>query len=791
MEPIHLQHKTDLATGLSQAQASVATKNLIDSNPQKSIERLIAEEFFSFFNIVNYILAFLVILTGSYRNLLFMIVVLSNTVIGLYQKIHSRRILNQLALVHAQKYQVLRGGKYEDLASNEIVEGDLIKLSAGAQIPCDGVIRAGACQVNESPLTGESDALERDSGQTIYGGCFVVSGSCLMQAVLVGNAQYMASIVKEAKREKQFPSQLRDTLNRLIQFCSIIIFPAGLLLFLKLYVFSHSVTLNAALLNVTASMVGMIPEGLIILTSTALATAAVKMARQAVLIHELYCIESLARVDTLCLDKTGTITSGAMNVYDFVPVEGVSKEEMKVDLANILNALQDDNLTSQAIRKAIEGTSPTQSAVKTFPFSSEWKSSGASFKNEALLMGAYRFLFEDLDPSVLAKIDQWANQGLRVLVLAKSKPIEKLQKGNYTLCGFLLIEDEIRPNAAKILEYFHQQEVALKVISGDMTATVQAIASKAGVSGQAIDMSTVSQDQIPEVVKKYSIFGRVTPMQKKLMVEALQNQGHTVAMTGDGVNDVMALKQADCSIAMGSGAQAAMAVASMVLLEDQFSALPQILLEGRRVINNIQRTASLFLVKTLFSFFVTVLTVVWMKVYPFVPIQLTLVSSAGIGIPSFFLTFENDTKRPKGNFLISVLSRAIPGALAITFGIAIAYIVLIHGPFEITLDQYQTICTWLAAINALGILALICFPPSRLRLVVIILSIGMMLGALLLLPSVFYLDKLSWSLFAILALIAILEESVLWMLWHLQWSKILAAFASLDPGAARQTNISH
>ncbi len=791
MEPIHLQHETDLATGLTQAQAAVAKKNLIDSNPQKSIGRLVVEEFFSFFNVVNYILAFLVILTGSYRNLLFMIVVLSNTIIGLYQKIHSRRILNQLALVHAQKYLVLRGGKYEDLASDEIVEGDLVKLSAGAQIPCDGVIRAGACQVNESPLTGESDALDRDSGQTIYGGCFVVSGSCIIQAALVGNAQYMASIVKEAKREKQFPSQLRDTLNRLIQFCSIIIFPAGLLLFLKLYVFGHSVTLNAALLNVTASMVGMIPEGLIILTSTALATAAVKMARQAVLIHELYCIESLARVDTLCLDKTGTITSGAMKVYDFVPVEGVSKEEMKVDLANILNALQDDNLTSQAIRKAIEGTSPTQSAIKTFPFSSTSKSSGASFKEEALLMGAYRFLFEDLDPSVLAKIDQWANQGLRVLVLAKSKPIEKLQKGNYTLCGFLLIEDEIRPNAAKILEYFHQQEVALKVISGDMTATVQAIASKAGVTGEAIDMSTVAQDQIPEVVKKYSIFGRVTPIQKKLMVEALQNQGHTVAMTGDGVNDVMALKQADCSIAMGSGAQAAMAVASMVLLEDQFSALPQILLEGRRVINNIQRTASLFLVKTLFSFFVTILTVVWMKVYPFVPIQLTLVSSAGIGIPSFFLTFENDTKRPRGNFLISVLSRAIPGALAITFGIAIAYIVLIHGPFEITLDQYQTICTWLAAINSLGILSLICFPPSSLRLGVVILSIVMMTGALLLLPSVFFLEKLSWPLFAVLALIAILEESVLWILWHLKWSKILAVFASLDPGSARKTKISH
>ncbi len=791
MKPIHLHHETNLTTGLTQAQAAVAPKNLIDSNPQKSLGRLVAEEFFSFFNIVNYILAFLVILTGSYRNLLFMIVVLSNTVIGLYQKIHSRRILNQLALVHAQKYQVLRSGHYENLALDEIVEGDLIKLSAGAQIPCDGVIRAGACQVNESPLTGESDALEREPGQTLYGGCFVVSGSCVLQAVAVGNAQYMASIVKEAKREKQFPSPLRDTLNRLIQFCSIIIFPAGFLLFLKLYVLNHSVSLNAALLNVTASMVGMIPEGLMILTSTALATAAVKMARQAVLIHELYCIESLARVDTLCLDKTGTITSGAMHVYDFVPVKGVTKEEMKVDLANILNALQDDNLTSQAIRKAIQGTQPTQKALKIFPFSSEWKSSGASFENEALLMGAYRFLFENLDSKVLDQIDEWANQGLRVLVLAKSKPLEKLQKGEYTLCGFLLIEDEIRPNAAKILEYFHQQDVHLKVISGDMTATVQAIAAKAGVHGQAIDMSTITEEQIPEVVEKYSIFGRVTPMQKKLMVEALQNQGHTVAMTGDGVNDVMALKQADCSIAMGSGAQAAMAVASMVLLEDQFSALPQILLEGRRVINNIQRTASLFLVKTLFSFFVTILTVLWMQVYPFVPIQLTLVSSAGIGIPSFFLTFENDTKRPKGNFLISVLSRALPGALAITFGIAIAYIVLIHGPFEITLDQYQTICTWLAAINALGILALICFPPSPLRLGVMLFSMVMLIGALILLPSLFYLEKLSWPLFALLALIAILEESLLWILWQLNWSKILAALASLDPGNARQTKGLH
>lgn len=786
MKPIHLQSETNLETGLTNAQVATAPKNLIDSNPQKSLGRLIGEEFFSFFNIINYILAFLVLLTGSYRNLLFMIVVFSNTIMGLYQKIHSRRILNQLALVHAQKYPVLRNGKYEDLPLNQIVQGDLIKLGAGAQIPCDGVIRAGACQVNESLLTGESDALDRQVGQDLYGGCFIVSGSCLMQAALVGNEQYMASILKDAKREKQFPSQLRDTLNRIIQFCSIIIFPAGILLFLKLYFVNGGSSLDQSLLNVTAAMIGMIPEGLIILTSTALAVAAVKMAKKDVLIHELYCIESLARVDTLCLDKTGTITSGAMQVNDFVPQKGYTQEEMKVDLANILNALSDDNLTAQAIRKAIGQVKPSEPvAVKTFPFSSEWKSSGASFEKETILMGAYRFLFEDLNPNILKQIDDWASQGLRVLVLAKSKPIQKLAKGNYDLCGFILIEDEIRPNAKEILNYFQKQDVSLKVISGDMTTTVQAIAKKAGVEGKAIDMSTISNEQIDEVVQNYSIFGRVTPIQKKLMVEALQSQGHTVAMTGDGVNDVMALKQADCSIAMGSGAQAAMAVASMVLLKDQFSTLPQILLEGRRVINNIQRTASLFLVKTLFSFFLTILTVLWMSAYPFIPIQLTLVSSAGIGIPSFILTFENDTKRPKGNFLIQVLSKALPGALALTVGIAIAFGTLAYGPFDIQVAQYQTMCTWLAAINALCLLALICRPLSPLRLGVVSLSTILMIGTLLLLPSVFYLEPLSWTLFMVLALVAILQEFDLWVLWRLKWKKILSAFAHFDPGDAR------
>ena len=772
MKPLELLTPTSLKTGLTSDQVKQAPRNHIDSNPQKTIGQMAFEEFFSFFNIVNYILAAIVLYTGSYRNLLFMIIVLSNTVIGLYQKIHSRRILNKLALLHAHKYQVLRNGRWEAVESDDICQGDIIRLSAGVQIPCDGVIRQGECQVNESPLTGESDALDRMEGGSLYGGCFIVSGTCLMQAVEVGSAQYMATIIKEARREKQYPSQLRDVLNSIIKFCTIILFPAGILLFCKLFFYS-GVELNTALLNTTASMVGMIPEGLIILTSTALATAAVKMARKAVLIHELYCIENLARVDTLCLDKTGTITSGKMNVVKCIPLDGQSEEQMKQDLANVFGSLEDDNMTAQAIRRSLYPLLPTEKSTVRFPFSSTWKSSGAVFGDTTLIVGAYSFIFEKTDPKVLAQIEQYAAQGLRVLVLAKTGPIEKLARGNYTLCGLILIEDELRPDAKEILDYFKTQDVDLKIISGDMVTTVAAIAHKAGVDGNAVDMSKVADDQIGEVVAHNSIFGRVSPTQKMLMVKALQKQGRTVGMTGDGVNDVMALKQADCSIAMGSGAQAAMAVASLVLLQDQFAVLPQIVAEGRCVINNIQRTASLFLVKTIFSFLLTVLTVIWMQAYPFVPIQLTFVSAIGTGIPAFILTFENDISRPKSNFLVSVLSRAIPGALAISCGISILYCIVQYGPMNVNLEQYQTMCTLLAVINAIGVLYMICRPLSFLRLLVLILSIAMAVGGMLFFPTMFFLYQLSWQANLLVFAIGAGQVYLLYQLWQVHWSKYL------------------
>lgn len=773
MKPLIPESKTSLQTGLTDGQALHKPSNQIPSSHQETTAEMVIREFFSFFNIINYILAGLIILTGSYRNLLFMVIVLSNTFIGLFQKIRSRRVLNKLALIHQQTFPVLRSGVWQTLPVDQIVQGDILRLSSGAQIPCDCVVRQGECQVNESMLTGESDPIDRALDGPLYGGCFVVSGQVLAQAVEVGASQYMAGILADARRSKEQPSQLRDLLNNLIKFCTWMLIPAGALLFVKLFYFSD-LSLNTSILNTCASMIGMIPEGLMILTSTALAAASVKMARQAVLIHDLYSVEGLARVDTLCLDKTGTITSGMMNVTRFVPLDGQSESTMKQNLSDLFGSLEDDNVTAQALRRSLADIHPSRKAEKKYPFSSITKCSGARFGDETLLFGAYTFLMAHPDEKVLAQIEGYAAKGLRVLALAKTGVIDKLEPGDYTLCGLVLIEDEIRPDAPRILSYFKEQGVDIKVISGDMAQTVEAIARRAGVNGDAIDMQHVAPDEIDEAVRSHSIFGRVTPEQKKLMVAALQKQGHTVGMTGDGVNDVMALKQADCSIAMGSGAQAALAVSSLVLLQDQFSILPGIVMEGRRVINNIQRTASLFLVKTVFSFVLTLMTVAWMRSYPFIPIQLTLVSSFGTGIPAFILTFENDTSRLKGNFMVSVLSRAIPGALAVCLGVAMLYVVFETGIVYLPVNVFQTICTILAAINAMCVLYWICRPLSLVRLLVLIGCAAGFVIVILVVPQIFSLVHLNMLQFVTALCVAGLQVGGFLLLQKVNWRKLLS-----------------
>ncbi len=770
MKPLDLRTPTSLGEGLTTSQIQSAKKNQIETNPQTSLGRIWFDQFFSFFNIVNYILAALIIFTGSWRNLLFMGVVIANTCIGLFQKLRSRKILNNLALIHQQTYSALRNGKWTTLPLDEIVEGDVLRLQAGSQIPCDGVIRQGECQVNESLLTGESEPHIRTDGQTLYGGCFIIAGTVLMQAAKVGNEQYMASILETAKKDKEYPSELRDSIDWLIKLSSFLIVPVGLLLFAKQYFYS-GISLDAALLNTCASLIGMIPEGLVVLTSTALAAASVTLARKNVLIHDLYCVETLARVDTLCLDKTGTLTTGAMKVKQLIPQNKVSEAQMKQDLADLFGSIEDDNLTAAALRTYLKDVPPKRKATKNFPFSSASKCSGAVFDHELLVLGAYSFVFSQPDPAVLEQIETIAKRGDRVLVLASEPASDTLGASDQaTLLGLVVIEDELRPNVNQIVDYFKKQDVTLKVISGDQAATVEAIAHKAGIDGQAVNMNEVSDEQIPDLMKTYSIFGRVTPQQKMLMVTALQNQGHIVAMTGDGVNDVMALKKADCSIAMGTGAQAAAAVSSLVLLDDQFGVLPNVVDEGRRVINNIKRTASLFLVKTLFSLILSLLTLVWMSSYPFIPIQLTLVSSLGTGIPAFLLTFEKDHSRLKGHFLSDVLSRALPGALAVSFGISLAYIAYALPSIPLKQSSYQSMCTALAALNAIVVLYRICVPFTPLRkLVWWGCSLGM-LACFIFFPSVFLIEHVTNSMLLILLALGVLQEIAFHYLWKLDWS---------------------
>lgn len=778
MQPILLKTRTSLTEGLSDAQAAQREANVQNDHTSKPFSVILRQHVFTYFNVINFILFGLVLFTGSIQNALFMGIVLSNMVIGIVQEVRSRRVLDKLALLHQQKYEVLRSGTWKTVDMDQIVEGDLIRLKSGMQIPCDGVIVKGSCQVNESMLTGESDPLEKGVDQSVYAGCFVVAGSMEMQAALVGDHTYMASILHETKKARRYPSQLRDSLNSIITFCSWIIFPAGILLFARLFFFNDQ-PLNTAILSTVAAMVGMIPEGLVILTSIALASASVRLARIDVLVQELYCVENLARVDTLCLDKTGTITSGEMEVTELIPWNNVSSQQMQNALQQLYGVLEDDNATARAIRAWNEAHKTDQqprTASKLFPFSSATKCAGAVIGDQTLMAGAYSFLFEKEDPEVLARIEELASKGLRVLALASAEPVDKLSRGNWNLLGLVVIQDKLRPNAAEIISYFEKQEVQVKIISGDMARTVAAIAAKAGVQGKWIDMSTVSQEQIPEVMKNYTIFGRVTPFQKKEMVEALQQQGRTVAMTGDGVNDVMALRQADCSIAMGSGSQAARSVASLVLLDDQFDALPQVVDQGRRVINNIQRTASLFLVKTLFSFGLTLMTLFWLQSYPFVPIQLTLTSFIGTGLPGFILTFEPNYARVKGNFMASVLSRAIPGAAAVILAISAAGILRQSGWMAMDEASYHTVCTILTGINALGVLYLVCRPLNRLRGLLLAAMAVLFAGAIILFPTLFMAVRLSWPLLALCAVLGLGEWWLLNVLSRLDWYGMLKKY---------------
>ena len=716
-------------TGLTneQVQERIAEGKVnVNENPNtRTYKQIILENTLTFFNFLNIALLVLVLFVRSYKNSMFMGIIVINTVIGIIQEIRAKKTIDKLAILTESKTVVLREGKKWSISTEKLVLDDLIFLKTGDQVPADVKVLEGTVEVNESLLTGESDNLSKSQGDELFSGSFVTSGEACCQVIHVGKDNYASQITSEAKEFKRHNSELRNSLNAILKVISIIIVPLGAMLFYKQYMIVGD-TLKDSVVNMVAAVLGMIPEGLVLLTSVALTLGSMVLATKKTLVQELYCIETLARVDTLCLDKTGTITEGTMKVEDVQlydtaqttvvqhtakfdsetgePVQNVSalKPEVTVSaekengqiqetvnsetasqeerqklqeidhiMGNMMSVLHDQNATADALRKRFPSRNDLK-LIHAIPFSSDRKYSGAVFEGRGTyLMGAAQFLFPEGNEEILEHCSSYAQEGYRILVLAHSEQETKGTERPTGLepLGLFLITDVIREEAPDTLAFFDSQGVDLKVISGDDPVTVSAIAKKAGLknANHYIDATTIkTSEEMQRAVAECSVFGRVTPQQKKQMVQALQSQKHTVAMTGDGVNDVLALKEADCSIAMAAGSDAAKNIANVVLLDSNFGAMPHIVNQGRRVVNNIRSAASMFLIKTIFSVLLSLITIFFGDAYPFEPIQMSLISACAVGIPTFLLTQENNYNKIDHTFLRHVFMNAFPAAVTIT-----------------------------------------------------------------------------------------------------------------------------
>ena len=647
--------------------------NAIQDSSNRSVKDIVMGNTLTFFNFINIVLLALVLSVRSYKNMLFIFIIIANTLIGIFQEIKAKITLDKLKILTVSHVDVIRDGVKKSITVSELVKDDVILLKSGGQIPADGVILDGEVDVNESLLTGESDSIHKTCGSKVLSGSFVTSGKAMCLLTEVGHDCYMEKLSSEAKQFKRYKTELQRNLDTILKFISIIIVPLGIILFAKQYWISGS-TYEQAALDTVAAVLGMIPEGLVLLTSVALALGAVRLARRSTLVRELFCIETLARVDTLCLDKTGTITEGHLCVQGEESVkEDVDLEQL---MGRMVSALGDENETFQALRQHYKRNQSTNTKL-VLPFSSERKFSGVVFEGEGTyLMGAYQFIFPQADPAVLEKIAEYASQGLRVLTVAHSpnEMTDYTLAEDFEIVGFVFMTDVVRKNAPDILGYFEEQGVDLKVISGDDPVTVAAIAARAGLkdADKYIDATTIHTDEeMEDAILKYSVFGRVTPKQKQQMVRLLKQNGRTVAMTGDGVNDVLALKDADVSIAMASGSEAAKNTANLVLLNSDFASLPHIVNEGRRVINNIKAAASMFLIKTGFSVLTALLTIIVGQNYPFQPIQLSVINGCAVAIPTMLLQLEPSFQKVNKHFFREVLRMSMPAAITITAMITI------------------------------------------------------------------------------------------------------------------------
>ncbi|WP_251178314.1 HAD-IC family P-type ATPase [Adlercreutzia agrestimuris] len=767
--------------GLSAQQVEAARQagqiNVDTSVKSRSYGQIARENICTLFNAVNFILAVLVFLTGSYKNMLFMLVIVINTIIGIVQEIRSKITTDKLAILTESVITAMRDGKEVEVPAHELVLGDVIKLGRGDQVPADALVVDGECQANESLLTGESKMIRKTVNDELMSGSFINAGSVWARVEHVGADNYAAKITNEAKQRKAINSEIVTSLNAIIKFVSIGMFPIGILLFCITY-FSHGVAWDSAILSTVSALVGMIPEGLILLTSTVLAVAVIRLAKHQVLVQQLYCIETLARVDVLCLDKTGTITTGAMKVVSVEPITagadvaaapggGVTPDVVSVTqageiFASLAASDEDPNETAQALQHYFANT-PKQKATRVIPFSSDRKYSGATLADgNSYVMGATQFVLASA-PEALAQVqlqlDELAKRS-RVLVLARVPGFDEngaiiKATSQITPLAFICIEDEIRPTAAQTIRYFIDQGVTLKVISGDDPATVSGIAERVGIPhAQAyVDAATLTSDEaIDQAMDTYAVFGRVRPEQKKAFVLALQKRGHTVAMTGDGVNDVLALKASDCSVAMASGSDAARNVAQLVLVDNDFASMPRVVAEGRRAINNLQRSASLFLVKTLLSITLAVIFILLPWQYPFVPIQMTLISAFTIGLPSFVLALQPNHDIVRGKFLTNCVVHSIPGALCAVVSVLLTCAVG-YNIFHMNYGEVSTVCVLLLACIGVLLVIRLSLPFNALRVALLVVILVGLMGCVCLLGHLFDIASFTPAMLGLLGVL--------------------------------------
>lgn len=719
--------ETAADTGLTQAQVKERMEkgwsNAPVDSPSKTTKEIITSNVFTYFNLIFIVIAVLLIMVGAFRDLTFLPVIICNTLIGIIQEIRSKKVLDNLSVLNAPKATVVRDGKFQTIPAEQAVLDDVVKFQAGNQICADASVIDGEVQVNESLLTGESDEITKKPGDTLMSGSFVVSGSCLGRLEQVGADSYISKLTLEAKATKEGEqSEMIRSLNKLVQVVGFLIIPIGIVLFVQQYLLGDS-SIKTSMQAMVAAIIGMIPEGLYLLASVALVVSVMRLAQKKVLVHDMKCIETLARVNVLCVDKTGTITENTMKVHDVVSLEPYEKEELpplKELLGDFAHAMSKDNITMAAMQEYFTQGSG-QVATSVTSFSSAFKYSSATFDTVSYVLGAPEFVLRNDYETYKETIESYGSEGYRVLVFGRYEgtPDGKALTESVIPYGLVLLANPIRKEAWETFQYFADQGVDIKVISGDNPVTVSKVASQAGIANadNYIDASQLkTPDDIKRAVLKYTVFGRVTPDQKRQFVRALKEAGKTVAMTGDGVNDVLALKDADCSIAMASGSDAAAQASQLVLLESNFSCMPSVVLEGRRVVNNIERSASLFLVKNIFSFLLSLFSMAFMITYPLEPSQISMVAMFTIGIPAFLLAMEPNKKMIEGHFLTNVLLKALPAGL--TDVLIVGFLTIFGQTFGLSNEEISTAATLLLAIVGLMILFKISKPMNVFRWIV-------------------------------------------------------------------------